>query len=108
MSASRPRRPKTPPPRRPVRCPECPKQCFCGSSKGIQQNHLGGWHHVPWLFLPHCEKDHATFHDKCRQAGVDFGYTKNKSIRLIQALKAMVVGIWMVLEMFEKHLKDQS
>jgi hypothetical protein len=44
----------------------------------------------------------------CRRAGVDFHYTKNKSIRLIQAMKAMLVGIWMVLDMLEKHLTNQS
>ena len=40
----------------------------------------------------------------CRRPGVDFRYTKNKSIRLIHAMKAMLVGIWMVLDMLEKHL----
>lgn len=44
----------------------------------------------------------------CKRAGVDFRYTKNKSIRLIQALKAMLVGMWMVVDMLEKHLTSQS
>lgn len=44
----------------------------------------------------------------CRRAGVDFAYTHNKAIRLIQALKGMLVGIWMVVDMLEKHLKSQS
>jgi len=44
----------------------------------------------------------------CRRAGVDFNDTKNKSIRLIHALKAMLVGVWMVLDMLEKHVRSQS
>jgi len=95
--------------RRPrVKCPECPEYCFCGSTKDMEQNHLGGNNHLPWLFYPFCKKNHAEFHVMCRRAGVDFLYTKNKSIRLIQALKAMLVGVWMVLDMLEKHLRSQS
>ena len=74
----------------------------------MEQNHLGGKKHVPWLILPFCRKDHAEFHVMCRRAGVDFRYTAKKSIRLVQALKAMLVAMWMVVVMFEKHLKSQS
>jgi|CZKH01.1.fsa_nt_gi hypothetical protein len=74
----------------------------------MEQNHSGGWNHLPWFTYPFCKKDHAEFHVMCRRAGVDFRYTKNKSIRLLQALKAMLVGIWMVVDMLEKHLKSQS
>jgi len=91
-----------------TRCSECPKKCFCGSSTKMQRNHIGGWHHVPCLFLPYCEKDHTTFHGMCRQAGVDFGYIPIKSLSLIQALKAILVGAWMVVDMLEKHLKSES
>jgi hypothetical protein len=41
----------------------------------------------------------------CRRAGVDFGYEKDNAIRLIQALKGMLVGMWMVVDMLEKHLR---
>jgi hypothetical protein len=90
-----------------VRCSECPEQCFCGSSKTMQRNHLGGWKQVPWLFLPFCGSDHAQFHVMCRRAGVDFSYTGDRPLVLIQALKAMLVGLWMVVDMLETHLKDQ-
>jgi len=74
----------------------------------MEQNHTGGNNHLPWFIYPFCKMDHAEFHVMCRRAGVDFRYTKNKSIRLIQALKAMLVGIWMVVDMLEKHLRNQS
>jgi len=44
----------------------------------------------------------------CRRAGVDFRQTANKSLSLIQALKAILVGMWMVVDALEKHLKNQS
>lgn len=91
-----------------VKCPDCPVYCFCGSTKDMEQNHLGGFNHLPWFTYPFCNKDHAEFHVMCRRAGVDFNDTKNKSIRLIHALKAMLVGVWMVLDMLEKHVRSQS
>ena len=54
------------------------------------------------------ERTTQKFHIMCRRAGVDFHFSKSKSIRLIQALKAMLVGIWMVVDMLEKHLASQS
>jgi hypothetical protein len=96
------------PKRKSAKCTECPDRCFCGSSEHMEQNHLGGNNHVPWLFLPFCLPDHNEFHARCRQAGVDFKYSANKAIALIQALKAILVGMWMVVEMLEKHLKDKS
>jgi hypothetical protein len=39
---------------------------------------------------------------------VDFDYTSNRSLGLIQALKAMLVGMWMVVEFFENHIKGES
>jgi hypothetical protein len=69
---------------------------------------LGGRKHVPWLFLPFCRVDHADFHRRCEQAGIDFRKTKNKILGLIRALKAMLVGMWMVADAIEKQVKEQS
>ena len=63
---------------------------------------------MPWLFFPFCLPDHNEFHARCRQSGVDFKYAANKAIALIQALKAILVGMWMVVEMLEKHLNNDS
>lgn len=89
-------------------CPDCPEQCFCGSSQQLEDNHLGGRKHVPWLWLPHCKPNHAQFHANCRRAGVDFRKQKNKLMAQTQALKAQLVGMWMVVEAMEKQVKAQS
>ena len=89
-------------------CAECPEQCFCGSSNQMEDNHLGGHNHVPSIWLPFCGKDHAQFHVNCRRAGVDLSHTPNRSLALIQALKAMLVAIWMVVEFLEKHIRGES
>jgi hypothetical protein len=90
------------------RCPDCPEQCFCGSSQQLEDNHLGGRKHVPGVWIPYCLLDHAQFHAKCRQAGVDFRKQRNKALGQIQALKAHMIGMWMVVESIEKQVRDQS
>ena len=89
-------------------CADCPERCFCGRSQQLEDNHVGGRKHVPWLWLPFCRADHAQYHANCRRTGVDFSDQKNKLIALIQALKAMLVGMWMVVEEMEKYAKSQS
>jgi hypothetical protein len=44
----------------------------------------------------------------CRRAGVDFRKQKNKLMAQTQALKAQLVGMWMVVEAMEKQVKAQS
>jgi hypothetical protein len=88
-------------------CPDCPEQCFCGRSPQLEDNHSGGRKHVPWLWLPNCKPDHAQFHANCRRAGVDFRKQSNKLIGQIQALKAQLVGMWMVVEAMENQIKEQ-
>jgi hypothetical protein len=90
------------------RCPDCPEQCFCGSSQQLEDNHLGGRKHVPWLWLPHCKPDHAQFHANCRRSGVDFRKQKNLLIAQIQAFKAQLIGLWMVVEAMEKQVRQQQ
>jgi hypothetical protein len=90
------------------RCPDCPEQCFCGGSEQMEDNHLGGRKHVPWLWLPNCKPNHAQFHVMCRRAGVDFRKQNNKLMAKIQAFKAQLVGMWMVVESMEKDLKGKQ
>ena len=91
-----------------TRCQECPKQCFCGRPDELEQNHYGARNHTPWFFLPNCKPDHAQFHRNCERAGVDFRPARDKLFGLIQALKAILVGMWMVVDLMEKHTKNKQ
>jgi hypothetical protein len=44
----------------------------------------------------------------CERAGIDFRKPKNKLLGQIQALKAQLIGLWMVVESMEKHVKDKE
>jgi hypothetical protein len=89
-------------------CPECPEQCFCGSSENLEENHLGGRKHAPEIALPYCRPDHAEFHRNCDRAGVDFRKQSNKLLGRIQALKGHMVGMWMVIESIENSVKGKK
>jgi hypothetical protein len=90
------------------RCPDCPEQCFCAGSQKSEDNQVGGRKHAPGIWLPYCLSDHAQFHANCRRAGVDFRKQSNKVLGQIQALKAHMVGMWMVVEAMEKQVKEQQ
>jgi hypothetical protein len=89
------------------KCPDCAEQCFCSSSQQLENNHLGGRKHVPWLWIPFCRADHAQYHANCTRAGVDFRKQSNQLMAQIQAFKAQLVGMWMVVESMEKHVNEQ-
>jgi hypothetical protein len=44
----------------------------------------------------------------CRRAGVDFEKQKNLIMGKMQALKAQVVGLWMVIESIEKEIQERE
>jgi hypothetical protein len=76
--------------------------------KELEDNHLGGRNHVSWLWIPFCRADHAQYHANCRRAGIDFRKQSNKLIGQIQALKAQLVGMWMVVEAMEKEIEEKQ
>jgi hypothetical protein len=63
---------------------------------------------MPGQWLPFCRPDHAVFHANCRRAGVNFKTQRNPILRYLQAIKALLVALWMVIEALEKHAKTQS
>ncbi len=87
------------------RCPECSKQCYCGSSEHLENNHVAGRNHFPAIQLPFCRSDHAQFHRNCERAGIDFRKQTNPIIRCLQALEALLVGLWMVVQELKKHAR---
>jgi hypothetical protein len=87
------------------RCPKCSDQCFCGSSQRLEDNHIGGRKHAPSIWLPFCGAHHDDFHRNCERVGVQFGRIENRTLALIQAMKAMLIGIWMVVDWMEKQVR---
>jgi hypothetical protein len=73
---------------------------ICGEKK-IERNHLGGQNFIAWFTMPFCVKHHLQFHALVTAAGVNLEYCSDPIVRLIRALKAMLVGAFIVLEAME-------
>ncbi len=71
---------------------------ICGSTRRVEANHVGGRRHIAWFTSPLCGQHHDRFHALLRQIGLDLEYTPDPVERAIQALKAILVFAWMVLE----------
>ncbi len=84
--------------------PASRKRCvLCGSRRKVHEHHLGGQNHISWLTMLLCESCHETFHAKFRQS-VNYRFTPNSKIRLIRAMQAVLVFLWVLLEMLMKEM----
>ncbi len=77
---------------------------LCGRSRKVNKHHPGGQNHIPWLRMVLCEDCHQNFHARFRQS-VDFHFTPNKKMRLIRAMQAVLVFLWMLLEMLRNEIQ---
>ena len=71
---------------------------ICGSTRRVEDNHVGGRNHVAWFTGPLCGDHHLKFHELLRQMRLDLRYTSDPVARAIRVLKAILVFAWMVLE----------
>jgi hypothetical protein len=81
---------------------------ICGEKK-IERNHLGGQNFIAWFTMPFCIKHHRQFHALVAAAGVNLEYCPDQIVRMIRALKAMLIGAFMALETIEEaHLSSKT
>jgi hypothetical protein len=84
------------------------KRCvLCGSRRKTRQHHIGGQNHISWLTMLVCEPCHETFHARFRQS-VDYRFTPNSKMRLIRAMQAVLVFLWVLLEMLVKEMRSEA
>lgn len=69
---------------------------LCGSIEQVENHHVGGRNHAPEFTLPVCREEHSTLHRALEQAGIDLRHTPNARRRLRQALRAVLVFLWIL------------
>lgn len=76
---------------------------LCGSTRNVQDNHLGGRQHLACFTMPFCGECHSLFHAMVDRAGVDLCFTDDPIERARRALAAIKIAEWMLLEQL-KHV----
>jgi len=76
--------------------------CVICGGEDVEQNHVGGRHHVAWFTMPFCLDHHAQFHALLRASGVDLKYTPDPRERILRALQAITVCEWILHEALRK------
>ena len=71
---------------------------ICGSTRRVEDNHVGARNHVAWFTCPLCGDHHDRFHVLLRQIRLELRYTPDRVERAIRVLKSILVFAWMVLE----------
>jgi hypothetical protein len=80
---------------------------LCGSRRKMHEHHIGGQNHFSWLTMLLCEPCHEDFHARFRQS-IDYHFTPNAKMRLIRAMQAVLVFLWVLLEMLVKEMRSEA
>jgi len=82
----------------------------CQSTRNVEWHHVGGKQHVAWFLQPLCHDCHQNFHVKLLQAtGQDFlKPTSCTKTRLIRAMQAALVFIWVLLEILQAEIHSEG
>ena len=83
--------------------PKIRRCVVCGSTRRVEDNHVGGRNHVAWFTGPLCGNHHDRFHVLLRQMRLDLRFTPDRVERAIRVLKSILVFAWMVLEGLQHH-----
>jgi len=81
---------------------------ICGSTKDLQDHHLGGFHHAPFFTIPLCEPHHQAVHVAIQRAGVDLHYTCVAQERARRARMAAYVFLWFLDEQLLAARKNKT
>lgn len=80
---------------------------LCGSRRKLHEHHIAGQNHISWLTMLLCEPCHESFHARFRQS-VDYRFTPNSKMRLIRAMQAVLVFLWVLLEKLVKEMRSEA
>jgi hypothetical protein len=81
---------------------------ICGSTKQVEQHHVGGRNHVVWFTIPLCREHHVKLTRYIEVAGVDMRYTPDRRTRLRRARKAICMLLWFLDEEEELTSKEEE
>lgn len=71
---------------------------LCGSTKDLQEHHLGLFQHAPFFTIPLCQSHHQAVSISIVRAGVDPHYTNIAEERARRARMAAYVFLWFIDE----------
>jgi hypothetical protein len=70
----------------------------CGSTKKLEEHHLGGLQHARFFTIPLCQPHHLAVTIAIARAGVDPHYTSDPHERARRARMAAYVFLWFLEE----------
>jgi len=81
---------------------------LCGSTKQLEMNHPAGRNFVPLFTLPYCNRHHHLFHMAVKQAGIDLNRTDNPLVRVVRAMKMLLVAAWQIVDQLESDIEREG
>ena len=81
---------------------------LCGGTRKVTHHHVGGQNFIAWFTMSLCDSCQVIFHARQRAAGIDLRCTPNPVSRLVRALKMTLLFMWMLLDMFEREIDQET
>jgi hypothetical protein len=81
-------------------CPQSPRRCcaICGSTKDVEEHHLGGRNHAAYFTIPLCRVHHEAVTIAIARAGVNMQQASDTAERSRRARQAAYVFLWFLDE----------
>lgn len=88
--------------------PKCPRKCcaICGSTKAVEEHHLGGRNHAAYFTIPLCRSHHEALTVAIARAGVQMQHTSDKTERARRARLAAYVFLWFLDDTVATHFRS--
>lgn len=80
----------------PPQCKKCTRRCcaICGSTKDVEEHHLGGRNHAAYFTIPLCRVHHEAVTILIARARVSMQPTSDTAERARLARQAVYVFLW--------------
>jgi hypothetical protein len=58
--------------------------------------------------MPYCKRHHDLFHLAVKQAGIDLNRTDKPLVRLVGAMKMLLVAAWQIVDQLEGNIQRKG
>lgn len=87
--------------------PRVRRCAICGSTKDVQDHHLGGRNHAAYFTLPLCRFHHEPVSIAIIRAGINMQYTSDTAERARRARMAAYVFLWFLEEAIQTKAREK-
>jgi hypothetical protein len=80
---------------------------ICGSTRAVEEHHIGGRNHAAYFTIPLCRPHHTAVTIAIAQARIDSQYTSDMPERARRARQAAYIFLWFLDEAIQPNQENK-